>query len=133
MRWMQQRWRQVVRVQWLLGGLSRVGVGLGGPFFVDVVAGQRRFFVDAGRSLVVGGVVEWSAWCVVLPPQALVLFVHGGLWPGGVGWWAVVLVVVGVVPGVVVGMWVVVVVGQVAGALVAVALVVVVKVLWVCS
>ena len=46
----------------------------------------------------VGGVCGWSAqW---LPSHSLVLFVHGGLWPGGVGWWAVV--VVGVVLGVVV-------------------------------
>ena len=41
----------------------------------------------------VGGVCGWSArW---LPSHSLVLFVHGGLWPGGVGWLA--LVVVGVV------------------------------------
>ena len=38
----------------------------------------------------VGGVCGWSArW---LPSHSLVLFVHGGLWPGGVGWWAVVVV-----------------------------------------
>ena len=43
----------------------------------------------------VGGVCGWSArW---LPSHSLVLFVHGGLWPGGVGWWAVVVVVVVVV------------------------------------
>ena len=30
----------------------------------------------------------------MLPSNALVLLVHGGLWPGGVGWWAVVVVVV---------------------------------------
>ena len=44
----------------------------------------------------VGGVCGWGArW---LPSHSLVLFVHGGLWPGGVGWWAVVVVgVVGVV------------------------------------
>ena len=36
------------------------------------------------------GVCGWSArW---LPFHSLVLFVHGGLWPGGVGWWAVVVV-----------------------------------------
>ena len=40
--------------------------------------------------MVVGGVCGWSArW---LSPHSLVLFVHGGLWPGGVGWWAVVVV-----------------------------------------
>ena len=27
-----------------------------------------------------------------LPSHTLVLLVHGGLWPGGVGWWAVVVV-----------------------------------------
>ena len=38
----------------------------------------------------VGGVCGWSArW---LYSHSLVLFVHGGLWPGGVGWWAVVVV-----------------------------------------
>ena len=31
---------------------------------------------------------------MVLPSHALVLLVHGGLWPGRVGWWAVVVVVV---------------------------------------
>ena len=61
-----------------------------------------------------------SAWWVVRPSHVLVLFVHGGLWPGGVGWWAVVVVVVGVVLGVVV---VVVVVVVVAGALLAVVVV----------
>ena len=38
----------------------------------------------------VGGVCGRSAgW---LPSHSLVLFVHGGLRPGGVGWWAVVVV-----------------------------------------
>ena len=105
-------------------------VDLGGPFSVDVVAGWMPFLVGAGRSLVVGGVVGWSPWWVVLPPHALVLFVHGGFRPLRVGWSAVLLVVVGVVLGVVVGLVVVVMV--VAGSLVAVALVVVVMVLWVC-
>ena len=64
----------------------------------------------------VAGVCGLSArW---LPSHSLGLFVHGGLWPGGVGWRAVV--VVGVV-------LVVVVVGP----LVVVALVVVGLVLWV--
>ena len=60
--------------------------------------------------MVVGGVCGWSArW---LPSHSLVLFVHGGLWPGGVGWWAVVvagvvLVVVVVGPLVVVALVVV--------------------------
>ena len=58
----------------------------------------------------VGGVRGWSArW---LPSHSLVLFVHGGFWPGGVGWWAVVvvgvvLVVVAVGPLVVVALVVV--------------------------
>ena len=38
----------------------------------------------------VGRVWGWSArW---LPSHTLVLLVQGGLWPGGVGWWAVVVV-----------------------------------------
>ena len=53
---------------------------------------------------------------MVLPSHALVLLVHGGLRPGGVGWWALV---VGLVVVVVVVVW----------ALVAVALVVMVMVL----
>ena len=76
--------------------------------------------------MVVGGVVGFSAPWVGLPSHALVLLVHGGLWAGGVGWLAVVVVAVGVVLEVVVV--VVVVVVMVAGALVAV----VVMVLWVC-
>ena len=71
-------WRLVVRVE----RLSRVGPGLGGAFGVDVVAGRIRFLVWGGRPLVVGGVVGWSARWVVLPSHALVLLVHGGLWPG---------------------------------------------------
>ena len=36
------------------------------------------------------GVWGWSAcW---LPSHTLVLLVQGGLWPGGVRWWAVVVV-----------------------------------------
>ena len=74
------------------------GLGPGGPFGVDVGAGgiRIRFLVQGGWlvrgewPLVVGGVCGWSArW---LPSHSLVLFVHGGLWPGGVGWWAVVVV-----------------------------------------
>ena len=46
--------------------------------------------VREGWPLAVGGVCGWSAqW---LPSHSLVLFLHGGLWPGGVGWWAVVVV-----------------------------------------
>ena len=63
---------------------------------MDVVAGGIWFLVwggwlvRGGCALVVGGVRGWSArW---LPSHSLVLFVHGGLWPGGVGWWAVVVV-----------------------------------------
>ena len=79
---MRLRWRLVVRVEWL----SRVEVGPGGPFVVDVVAGRIQFLVWGGRPLVVGGVVGWRARWVVLPSHALVLLVHGGLRPGGVGW-----------------------------------------------
>ena len=88
------------------------GFGPGGPFGVDVVAGGIRFLVRGGWlvrrgwPLVVGGVCAWSArW---LPSHSLVLFVHGRLWPCGVGWWAVVVVGVVVVV-VVVGPLVVVV------------------------
>ena len=55
-----------------------------------VVAGGIRCLVRGGWPVVVGGVWGWSAqW---LPSHTLVLLVHGGLWPGGVGWWAVVVV-----------------------------------------
>ena len=93
-----------------------MGVSPGGPFSVDVVAGQMRLLVQGGWFLVVGGVLGWSARGGVLPFHALVLLVHGELWPGGVGWRAVVAVLV-------------VVVVLVVGALVVVALVVVVMVL----
>ena len=62
------------------------GLGPGGPFGVDVVAGGIRIqFLDRGGwlvrgwwLLVVGGVCGWSArW---LLSHSLVLFVHGGLW-----------------------------------------------------
>ena len=77
----RRRCRLVVRVEWL----PRVGAGLAGPFGVDVVAGRIRFLVWGGRPLVGGGVVGWSARWVVLPSHALVLLVHGGLRPDGVG------------------------------------------------
>ena len=57
---------------------------------MDVVAGGIRRLVQGGGGLVVGWVWGWSAWW--LPSHTLVLLVHGGLWPGGVGWWAVVVV-----------------------------------------
>ena len=112
---LRRRWRLVVRVKWL----SRLGVGLEGPFGVDVVAGGNGSWKGGGAALVVGGVLGWTARWVVLPSHALVLLVHGGLRPGGVGWCAVVVVVVVVM---LVVVW----------ALVAVALVVVVMVLRVC-
>ena len=69
------------------GGTGQVavpdGVGLGGPFGVDVVAGRILFLVWGRRPLVVGGVVGWSARWVVLPSHALVLVVHGGCGPVG--------------------------------------------------
>ena len=77
-----------------------MGLGPAGPFGVDMVAGRIRCLVRGGGPLVVGGVWVWSArW---LPSHTLVLLVHGGLWPGGLGWWAVVVVGV-VLPVVVVG------------------------------
>ena len=87
-------WRQRL-VVWV-DRLSLAGSGTRGPFGVDVVAGGIQFLVrggwlvQGGWPLVVGGVCGWSArW---LPSHSLVLFMHGGLWPGGVGWWAVVVV-----------------------------------------
>ena len=65
-------------------------LGPGGPFGVDLVAGGIRFLVRGGWPLVVGGIWGWSAR--LLPSHKLVLLVHGGLWPGGVGWCAVVVV-----------------------------------------
>ena len=64
---------------------------------MDVVVGGIQFLVRGGGGwyrggwpLVVGWVRRWRArW---LPSHSLVLFMHGGLWPGGVGWWAVVVV-----------------------------------------
>ena len=67
-----------------------MGLGPGGPFGMDVVGGGIRFLVRGGWPLVVGGVWGWSAR--LLQSHALVLLVQGGLWPGGVGWWAVVVV-----------------------------------------
>ena len=55
---------------------------------MDVVAGGIRFPVRGGWPLVVSGVWGWSAR--VLPSHVLVLLVPGGLWPSGIGWWAVV-------------------------------------------
>ena len=65
---------------------------------MDVVAGgigirfpvRGGWLVRGGWPLAVGGVCGWSArW---LPSHSLVLFVHRGLWPCGVGRWAVVVV-----------------------------------------
>ena len=82
------RWRQWL-VVWV-ERLSLVGLGPGGALGVDVVAEGIWWLVRGGWPLVVGGVWWWSArW---LPSHTLVLLVHGGLWPGGVGWWAVVVV-----------------------------------------
>ena len=109
-------WRQwlVVWVEWL----SLAGLGPGGPFGHRMVAGGVRirflvrgwWLVRGGWLLAVGGACGWSArW---LPSRPLVLFVHGGLWPGGVGRLAVavvgVVLVVVVVGPLVVVVWVVV-------------------------
>ena len=87
-----------------------MGLGPGGPFGVDVVAGGIQFLVREGWPLVVGGV--WGLSAPMLPPHAMVLLVRGALWSGGLGWWAgvvagVVLVVVMVGPLVVVALVVV--------------------------
>ena len=82
------------------GGMGRVtvlgGVGPGGPLRRgrggrgDTVPCMGGWLVRGGWPLVVGGVCGWSVrW---LPSHWPVLFVHGGLSPGGVGWWAVVMV-----------------------------------------
>ena len=86
-----------------------------GPFGHRMVAAGVRlvrgwWLVRGGWPPVVGGVCGWGArW---LPSRPLVLFVYGGLWPGGVGRWAVVVVgvvlVVVVVGPLVVVVWVVV-------------------------
>ena len=81
------------------GGMGRVtvlgGVGPGGPLWRgrggggDTVPGTEGVAGRGGWPLVVGRVCGWSArW---LPSHSLLLFVQGGLWPGGVGWWAVVV------------------------------------------
>ena len=57
---------------------------------MDVVAGGIGWLLRRGWPLLVDGVCGWSArW---LPSHTLVPFMHGGLLPGGVGWWAVVVV-----------------------------------------
>ena len=77
------------------GGMGRVtvpgGVGPGGP--------PRRGRGGRGDTVAgTGGVVPGGRWGMRvrgarwLPSHTLVLFVHGGLWPGRVGWWAVVVV-----------------------------------------
>ena len=67
-----------------------MGLGPGGPLGIDVVAEGIQCLLRGGWPLVVGGVWGWRArW---LPSHTLVLLVHGRLWPGGVGWWAVVMV-----------------------------------------
>ena len=75
----------MVWVEWL----SLAGLGTGGPFGVDVVAGGVRirflvrgwWLVLGGWPLAVGGVCGLSArW---LPSHPLVLFVHGGCGPVG--------------------------------------------------
>ena len=77
------------------GGTGRVtvpgGVGPGGPLWRGR-GGRRDTVPGTGGAWppVVGGVWGWSARWV--PSHTLVLLVHGGLWSGGVGWWAVVVV-----------------------------------------
>ena len=82
------------------GGMGRVtvpgGVRPEGPLRCgrgrrgDTVPGTGGVAGTGGWPLAVGWVCGWSVrW---LPSHSLVLFVHGGLWPGGVGWPAVVVV-----------------------------------------
>ena len=77
----------VRRRQWVV---VRVGLGPGGALGVGVVARGIQWLVRGGWPLVVGGLWGRSARCV--PSHTLVLLVHGGLWSGWVGWWAVVVV-----------------------------------------
>ena len=71
-----------------VGPRGRLRRGRGGRG--DTVPGTGGWLVRGGWPLVVGGVCGWSArW---LPSHLLVLFLHGGLWPGGVGGSAVVVV-----------------------------------------
>ena len=76
------------------GGTGRVtvpgGIGPGGPLRHGRGGGGDTVLGTGGCPLVVGGVWGWSAWW--LPSHTLVLLVHEGLWPAGVGWWAVVVV-----------------------------------------
>ena len=73
---------------WARGAPSAWTWWLGG--YGSWYGGGGRY--GGGWPLVVGGVCRWSTrW---LPSPSLVLFVHGGLWPAGVGWWAVVVVAV---------------------------------------
>ena len=72
------------------GGTGRVAVPvggrLGGPLRRGAVGRADTVLgMGGGRPLVVGGVVGWIARWVVLPSHALVLFLHVGFWPGGVG------------------------------------------------
>ena len=78
---------QVVRIQWYPGGLRRVRVVLRGlaSSRMGVVAVRIRFQVGGGQLLVVA-----ARW-MLQPSQVVVLPVHG-LWAGGVGWRAVVVV-----------------------------------------
>ena len=76
------------------GGTGRVtvhgGVGPGEPLWRGRGGWGDTVPSIGGSPLVVGGVRGWSArW---LRSHTLLLLVHGGLWPGGVGWWAVVVV-----------------------------------------
>ena len=103
------------------GGTGRVtvpgGAGPGGALRHGCGGRGDRVPNTGGWPLVVGGVWGWRVRG--LPSHTLVLLVHRGLWPGGVGWWAVVVVQV-------------VLVVVVAGPLVVMALVVVGMVLRVC-
>ena len=76
------------------GGMGRVtvpgGVGPGGP--PRRGRGGRGDTVPGTGGVAPGGRwgMGWSAWWLL--SHTLVLLVHGGLWPGGVGWGAVVVV-----------------------------------------
>ena len=75
-----RRWgRLVVRLE----RLSRVGLGPGGPFDVDVEAGEIRFLVRGGWPLMVGGYDGGAPSCC--HPIRLCCSCTGGGGPLGLG------------------------------------------------
>ena len=95
-RWVRRHGPQLVRIQWWLRGVFRVGVGLGGrrSFGVDVVAGEIRYLVGGGQPLVVDMVVGLSSGSVVVLVVVVVVALEALVVVLGL----VVVVVLGVCP-----------------------------------